>query len=171
MIAIEGVPRALIPNHAWTGILRQQLGATMTAAQQPSEQGLTMFDRSAHRTTSSIFIVGNHRLIALINLPVNVALMMIHDQHCPVLATAPHLPEDTLLPGLKPRRRLAASIRVGSGIDRVLQHAVYRMVASGLPDDLARLCCPASDGQLDLLLIEPEINLPCAAQLRELAKD
>ena len=31
-IAIEEIPRALIPNHVWTGILRQQLGATMTTA-------------------------------------------------------------------------------------------------------------------------------------------
>jgi PAS domain S-box-containing protein len=37
--------------------------------------------------------------------------------------------------------------------------------------DTMRLCCPASDGQLDLLLIKPEINLPCTAQLRELAED
>jgi hypothetical protein len=38
VIAIEEVPRALIPDHAWAGILRQQLRATMTTAQQPSEQ-------------------------------------------------------------------------------------------------------------------------------------
>src|SRR6266550_8103273 len=171
MIAIEEVPRALIPDHAWTGILRQQLGATMTTAQQPSKQRLTMFDRSTHRTTSRIFVVGDHRLIALINVPFNVALMMIHDQHRPVLATVLLLADDPFLPGLKPCRRLAAPIRVRSGVDRVLQHAVHRMVPSGLPDDLARIFWPASDWQLNLLLIKPEINLPCAAQLRKLAKD
>src|ERR1019366_8763781 len=48
---------------------------------------------------------------------------------------------------------------------------VHRMVTSGLPDDLAHIFCPASDWQLDLLLIKPEINLPYAAQLRKLAKD
>src|SRR5437879_13129201 len=102
MIAIEEVPRALIPDHTWTGILRQQRGATMTTAQQCSKQGVTMFDRSTHRTTSRIFVVGDHRLIALINVPVNVALMMIHDQHRPVLATVLLLAEDLLLPGLQP---------------------------------------------------------------------
>src|SRR5437660_3194226 len=45
------------------------------------------------------------------------------------------------------------------------------MVPSGPPDDLARIFWPASDWQLNLLLIQPEINLPCAAQLRKLAKD
>src|SRR2546422_8974570 len=143
----------------------------MTTAQQSSKQGVTMFDRSTHRTTSRIFVVGDHRLIALINVPVNVALMMIHDQHRPVLATVLLLAEDLLLPGLQPCCRLAAPIRIRSGVDRVLQHAVHRMVPSGLPDDLARIFWPASDWQLNLLLIKPEINLPCAAQLRKLAKD
>jgi len=32
VIAIEKIARALIPNHAWAGVLRQQLGATMTTA-------------------------------------------------------------------------------------------------------------------------------------------
>jgi len=98
-----------------------------------------MFDRPTHRTTSRIFVVGNHRLIALINVSVNVPFMMIHDQHRPVLATVLLLAEDPLLPGLNPRRRLAAPICVRSGVERVLQHAVYRMVPSGPPDDLARI--------------------------------
>src|SRR5260370_28331559 len=143
----------------------------MTTAQQPSEQGFAMFDRSTHRTTSRIFVVGNQSLIALINVPVNVTLVMIHDQHRPVLATALLLSEDPLLPGLQPHDRLAAPIRVSSAVDRVLQHAEYRMVPRCPPDDLARIFCPASDWQLDLLLIKPEINLPYAAQLRKLAKD
>ena len=107
----------------------------------------------------------------LINVPVNVTLVMIHDQHRPVLATTLLLPEDPLLPGLQPHDRLAAPIRVSSAVDRVLQHAQYRMVPRGPPDDLAPIFCPASDWQLDLLLIKPEINLSYAAQLRKLAKD
>src|SRR5258708_25763938 len=117
MIAIKEVLRALIPDHAWTGILRQQLGATMTTAQQPSEQRLTMFDRPTHRTTSRIFVVGNHRLIALIDVPVNVPFMVIHDQHRPVLATVLLLAGDPLRPGLKPCRRPAPPIPPRSGVD------------------------------------------------------
>src|ERR1035438_5024945 len=120
MIAIEEIPRALIPDHAWSGILRQQLGATMTTAQQPSEQRLTVFDRSAHRVTPRIVTVGNHRLIALIDIPVNVTLMVIQDQYCPVLAATLHLSRGLLLPALKPHHSLAAPIRVGSGVDPIL---------------------------------------------------
>src|ERR1035437_1179764 len=171
MIAIEEIPRALIPDHAWSGILRQQLGATMTTAQQPSEQRLTVFDRSAHRVTPRIVVVGNHRLIALIDIPVNVTLMVIQDQYCPVLATALHLSTDLLLPGLKPHHGLAAPVRVCSGIDRVLQHAEHRVVPSGQPDDRTPLFWPANDRQLNMLPIKPEIDLPHAAQLRKFAKD
>ena len=45
------------------------------------------------------------------------------------------------------------------------------MVPSGLRYDLARIFCPASDCQLELLLIKPGINLPYVAQLRKLGKD
>jgi hypothetical protein len=64
----------------------------MTTTQQPSKQRFAMSDRATHRTTSRIVVVGNHRLIALINVPVNVTFMMIQDQHRPFLATAPPLP-------------------------------------------------------------------------------
>jgi len=97
--------------------------------------------------------------------------MVIQDQHCPVLATSPHLPTDLLLPGRKPHHGLAAPIRVGSGIDRILQHAEHRVVPSGQPNDLARFFWPARNRQLNLLLIQPEIDLPHAAQLRKFAKD
>src|SRR5664279_3278915 len=106
-----------------------------------------------------------------IDIPVNVTLMVIQDQHCPVFATALHLSTDLLLPVLKPNHGLAAPIRVGSGIDWILQHAEHRVVSSGLPDDLAHRFWPANDRQLDLLLIKPEIDLSHAAQLRKFAKD
>src|ERR1035437_7409467 len=134
----------------------------MTAAQQPSEQGPSVFDCSAHRVTSRIVVVGNHSLITLIDIPVNVTLVMVHNQHRPVLATALHLSTDPLLPGIQPHHRLAAPIRVCSGVDRILQHAEHRVVPSGLPDDLARLFWPASDWQLNMLPIKPEIDLPHA---------
>src|ERR1035438_1712208 len=103
----------------------------MTTAQQPGEQGLTLSDRSAHRTASRIVVVGNHRLVALIDVPVNVTLMVIQDQHRPVFAAAPYLPTDALLPGIEPHYRLAAPIRAGSGIERILQRAEHRVVATG----------------------------------------
>jgi hypothetical protein len=115
--------------------------------------------------------VGNHRLVALIDTPVNVTLMVIQDQHCPVFPTALHLPTDLLPPGLKPHHRLVASIRVCSGVHGILQHAEHRVVPSGRPDHLAQLFCSASDWHLDRLLIKPEIDLPNAAQLRKLSKD
>src|ERR1035438_9314304 len=123
-----------------------------------------MFDRSAHRVTSRIVVVGNHRLIALIDIPVNVTLMVIQDQYCPVLATAPYLPTDLLLPRIQPYCGLAAPIRVCSGVDRILQHAERRVVPSGQPDDLAPFFWPARNRQLNLLLIQPEIDLPHATQ-------
>ncbi|HZY41347.1 MAG TPA: hypothetical protein VFF59_05020, partial [Anaerolineae bacterium] len=130
-----------------------------------------MFDRSPHRVTSRIVVMGNHRLIALIDIPANVTLMVIQDQHSPVFATALHLSTDPLLPFLKPHYRLAAPIRVRAGVDRILQHAEHRVVPRGQPNDLAHLFWTASDRQLDLLPIKPEVDLPYAAQLRKFAKD
>ena len=45
------------------------------------------------------------------------------------------------------------------------------MVPRGLPEDFAGIFWSTNDGQLDLLLIQPEVHLPHAAQLRKLAKD
>src|SRR5260370_146397 len=143
----------------------------MTTAQQPREQGPTVFDWPTYRVTSRIVVMGNHGLIALIDIPANVTLVMIHDQHRPVLATTLHLPTDPFLSRIKPYHRLAASIRVCSSVDRILQHAEHRVVPSGQPDDLAHLLWPASDRQLNMLLIKPEIDLAHAAQLRKFSKD
>src|SRR5881396_586519 len=96
---------------------------------------------------------------------------MTHDQHRPVLATALHLSTDPLLSRIKPHHRLAAPIRVCSGVGRILEHAEHRVVPSGQPDDLAHLLWPASNRQLNLLLIKPEIDLPHAAQLYKFSKD
>ena len=76
--------------------------------------------RAAHRASFRIVVLGNHRLIALIGLPVNVTLVMIPNQYLPVLATALHLSTDPLLPALKSDYGLAAPIRVRSRVDRIL---------------------------------------------------
>jgi hypothetical protein len=83
----------------------------MTAPQQTREQRFPLFDRSAHRAPFRIVVLGNHRLIALIDLPVNVTLVMITNQYLPVLATALHLSTDPLLPALQSEYGLAAPIR------------------------------------------------------------
>ena len=106
------------------------------------EQGLALFDRPPHRGASRIVVVRNHRLIALIGIPVNVTLVMIQYQHRPVLTMRLPLAADLLLPGLKPHHSLAPPIRVGSGVDRIFQHAEHRMVSSGLPDDLVQRFWP-----------------------------
>src|SRR5260370_8762729 len=109
----------------------------MTTTQQPSKQGFAMLDRPTHRTTSRVLIVGNHRLFALINVPVNVTFMMIQDQHRPFLATAPHLPYNSFLPRVQPHHRLATAIAVGPALDRVLHPALHRVVPPGLPTNFA----------------------------------
>ena len=73
----------------------------MTAPQQTSQQRLPLFDRSPYCASFRIVVLGNHGLIALIDLPVNVTLVMIPNQYLPVLATALHLSTDPLLPALK----------------------------------------------------------------------
>ena len=123
------------------------------------------------RAAFRIVVVGNHHLIALINVPVNVTLVMIQDQHGPVFAAGLCLSADPFVPVLQPHDGLGAPIRVGSRVDRVLQHAEHCVISGGLPHDLARLVWSAQDRQLDLLLIQPEIGLPHAAQFRELPKD
>ena len=49
----------------------------MTTTQQSSQQGIAIFDRPTHQTTARIVVVRNHLLITLINVPVNVAFMVI----------------------------------------------------------------------------------------------
>src|SRR5664280_1488291 len=120
-----------------------------------------MFDRSAHRVTSRIVVMGNHRLIALIDIPANVTLMVIQDQHSPVFATALHLSADLLLPVLKPHHGLAAPIRVGSGIDWILQHAEHRVVSSGLPDE-SRAPLLARERPATQSVADPARNRPVA---------
>src|SRR5580698_10515320 len=85
--AIAAVAPTLSGRHGArrTRILRQQLGSTMTTAEQPSEQRPAVLDCSAHSVASRIVVVGDHGLIALIDIPVNVTLVMIRDQHRPVL--------------------------------------------------------------------------------------
>ena len=51
------------------------------AATNGGGEGFTIFDRSTHHTTARIIIIRNHLLITLINLPVNVAFMVIQDQY------------------------------------------------------------------------------------------
>jgi len=170
LIPIEGIPRALISNRVRAGILRQQLGATVTTTQQPSEQRFTVFDRPMHRVTSRIVVMGNHRLVVLIDIPLNVTLVVIQDQYCPVFATALRLSTNPLSSVLKPHDGFAAPIRVGAGIDRVLQNAEHRPVPNRLPNDLAHSFCSASGRQLDLLLIQPEMDLPHATEFRKFAK-
>jgi len=75
------------------------------------------------------------------------------------------------VPRFQPRHRLAAPIGVRSGIDGVLQHAVHGVVPRRLPNDFLCVFRSTHDGQLYLLLIQPEVNLSHAAQLRKLAKD
>ena len=53
----------------------------MATAQQTGEQRLPLFDRSPHRGPFRIVVLGNHRLIALVDIPVNVTLVVIRDQH------------------------------------------------------------------------------------------
>src|ERR1035437_9329815 len=131
----------------------------MTTAQQSSQQSPAVFDRSTRCVTSRIVVMCDHRLIALIHIPVNVALVMIRNQYRPVFAAVLHLPKNPLLSGLKPGNRLAAPIRVRARVERILQYAEHRMVPSGLPDNLSRLFWPTSDRQLHLLLVQPEIDL------------
>src|SRR5947199_6054160 len=45
-------------------------------------------DRSTHGATSRIVVIGNQRLVGLIHVPVNVALVMIQNQYRPVFAVA-----------------------------------------------------------------------------------
>ena len=76
------------------------LSTEFRAFSQPSEQRLTVFDRSAHRVTSRIVVMGNHRLIVLIDIPVNVTLMenaaYFHKAESPVVELVLPEPNSTL---------------------------------------------------------------------------
>src|ERR1035437_8053985 len=119
LIAIEHVPGALVANNALAWILCQHLRAAMTTAQQTGEQCLSVPNRSPHGVTVRVFVVGNHRLIALIHVPTNVALVMIQNQYSPVFAAAFYLALN-LLTSLQACYRLLASVYVCARIDLIL---------------------------------------------------
>src|ERR1700692_3849679 len=96
---------------------------------------------------------------------------MICNQYRPVFAAGLPLSKNPLLSRFEPGDRLAAPIGIRARIERILYHAVHRVVPNRLPDNLTRVFWPASNRQLHLLLVQPEIDLPYAAQLRKLAKD
>jgi hypothetical protein len=96
--------------------------------------------------------VGNHRLIALIHVPINVALVMIQNQYCPVFTAAPY-PTLNLVTSLQTRYRFRAPVRVCASIDRILQDAQDRMIAGGLPTLFASVFRSPNNRQLNLLTI------------------
>src|SRR5258708_4529147 len=101
----------------------------MPTPQQASKQSFPLSNRSAHRAPLPVLVVGDHSLVALIDIPFNVSLMVTRDQSRPVFPPPPHLPPDPLLSGIEPHDRFAAPIHICSGVDRILQHAEHRVIS------------------------------------------
>ena len=95
---------------------------------------------------------------------------MLRQQHMPVRPFAPDAAHDPLAPTLEGDPVAGAPECVGSGIDRVRQYMMHRVVDRRLPDDPAALR-PIFDGrQCDRLLSQPQMDLPDALILGEFAK-
>src|SRR5438105_9224560 len=86
-----------------------QLASTVGAAQQPGQQCLTAPQGTAGHAAAHVGVVGNHTLVVLVRMPVNVAFMVVDDQDLPELALTPVTTHHALRPCLDTHPALGSS--------------------------------------------------------------
>src|SRR4051794_39430813 len=143
-----------------------QAPATMAAAHQAGQQGLAPANRAAGHEPLAVGVVGDQLLVPLKLRPRDVTLVMLGDQYFPVGPGTATPAGDPLTPIPHGHPAAGAAERVGAAIDRVGQHMVDGVVDRQLPHGARAV----RGRQLDPLLPQPEMNLPDALELGELAE-
>ena len=95
--------------------------SAMPAPQQTGEQPLPAANRAARQQTIPSRVVGDHTLVPLVLRPRNIALVVIHDQHVPLLAFPGEPTADALAPVLDGDTAPRSTKGVGATVDRVGQ--------------------------------------------------
>lgn len=107
----------------------------MAAAQQAGQQRVAAADRATHHQAPAVGVVGDQALVPLELGPGDVALVVIHEQHVPVLAVAAMAAADPLAPVLHGDVARRPAEGVGAAVERIGQEVVDRVVDRWLSDD------------------------------------
>jgi hypothetical protein len=149
-----------------------QLAATMTTAQQSSQQQLAAAHRSFDRSTAFAGrIIGNHALVLLKLVPGDVALVLILEQNIPFGHWAPQPTSHAFTTFLDAHLARRPPEGICACIDRVGQNIVHSVVCRQSPDDTARLGIVGFDWQYYALVTEPDMNLTNTLELGEFSED
>src|SRR5947209_16296494 len=113
-----GVVADITGDAAKPVVLNLQLSAAVPAPQQSDENSATVAHRTRHHGAFHVGVPRDGPLVALVLLPRDVAVMMIANQHLPLIAPAGHAAGDHLAPFLELDPRAAATEDVGPSINR-----------------------------------------------------
>src|ERR1700676_3949520 len=160
--SMTGVARDVV-LHA--GVTDRQLPAAAPAAHQARKQRVAMLGRAM--MTARRHVVAHHPANRLCPLPVDIAFMGAGRQRQPLaarLAAALHLGARTIMA----RRGASLTIRIGTAVDRIVDHPVDGGIAGPAPGDIAVV---APCGQIKPVFVEPKEGLARTAQFRNLVED
>src|SRR6185369_11424575 len=124
---------------------------------------------AAHLVWPGSRVLGDALLVGLIGLPVDVASMMLLDQHLPFLAR--QLPNALLAHAGRVERHLRArlAIDIGPGIDRVRQNLVDSVIARVHPADVGMGV--HLQRQLEAPIAEPQPHAASGTHLGKTVED
>ena len=166
----EMLARAVIAGRRGAaGIVRAQTPAAMPAAGKALQERAALSHGAAHLVRPGPRVLGDAPLVGLIGLPVDVASMMLLDQHLPFLAR--QLPDALLAHASCVERHFRArlAIDIGPGIDRVRQNLVDSVIARLHPADLGMGV--HLQRQLEALIAKPQPHAAGGTHLGKTVED
>jgi len=152
------------------GVSDVQLASAMTTAQQAGEQRLTPAQRTAAHRVLAVGVVRDQAQVPLVVCPAQITLVVIGNQHLPVLALLLEAAHHLLAAGFNADAAAGAPEGVGASVDRVGQDVQDRVVHRQLPLDQAALGTVGDSGQQNALVPEPEVHLTHRLHLGELGE-
>ncbi len=142
----------------------------MAAAQQTGQQRIAATHGAARRQPLAVGIVGDQTLVPLEFLPRDVPLVVIGEQHLPVALRPAIASDDPLAPFPHAHPAAGSAEGISARVNRVGQQMQDRVVDRQFPYD-RRTCWPLLDSRkANLFLAQPQMHLPHAAALAELAE-
>ena len=119
VVEVRAAARAARAEAARAAVGDVEPSPAMAAAQQAGEQRVAPADRAARHQAAAVGVVGDQALVPLELRPGDVALVVIHDQHVPLVAlpaVAAHHPLAPVLdrhPARRPAKGIGAGVRRG----------------------------------------------------------
>ena len=147
-----------------------ELASAVPATEQSNQKPSALAHRACHHRALHIGVAGDNLLVAIILLPRDVAIMVIADQHPPLLPWAHDTVRDDFASAVEPGARAGAAKNVGAGIDRIGQQPMNGIVARRAPLHGPPLATMDGNRQVNPLLPQPQGELAHAANLAELAE-